>query len=142
MVYTLEQLKGDRRGENPTVVTLYRNRENRVQHKSHFTTCQGLLRQLSCSSNFLCQENFYPSQPMLFALKMNKFSRCLILEARKQIKNPSIILANACISLKCLSTFAFTRSKKCVQHTDCSPRADLYVTLGTLNTPSNLIRSH
>lgn len=101
-----------------------------------------LLRRLSCSSKFCVRKIFIPANPCFLAPKKNKFSRCLILEARKQIKNPSIILANACISLKCLGTLAFIRSKKCVQHTDCFPHVDLCVTLGTLHTPSNLIWSH
>jgi hypothetical protein len=118
--------------------TPHRGRESCVTYKLWFTACQGCATchknlKISCSSS-----KVYPCQPMLFT----KLSRCMILEARKQIKNPNIILANTDISLKCLSNSVCIPNKKCVQNMDCFPHKDLDVTLGSLNTSSNLIQSH
>lgn len=52
------------------------------------------------------------ASPCISILKKIKLSRCLILEARKQIKNTSIILASKYISFKCLCTWALILNER------------------------------
>lgn len=72
-------------------------KEGSDKYNLQFTNCKGgayfkrLLGQLPCSSSFSVSIILIPTSPYFSVLKKIKLSRCLSLEARKQIKNTTMI---------------------------------------------------